>query len=58
LLQGGMLVEDATDHKKPDCKSEKEVCISCSRRKLKCSKVDLSYKTFYQRLQENINYGD
>jgi hypothetical protein len=53
-----MLVEDATDHKKPDCKSEKEVCISCSRRKLKCSKVDLSYKTFYQRLQENINYGD
>jgi len=51
----------ATDHKKPDCKSEKQICISCNKRKLKCTtkREDCpSHKTFYQKLQENIDYGD
>jgi hypothetical protein len=52
---------DATDHKKPDCKSKNQVCIPCSKRKLKCNtkREDCpSYRTLYQRQWENTDYGD
>jgi len=50
----------ATDHKNIDCNLEKQICMLCSKRKLKCTKQEdcPSHKTFYQRLQENIDYGD
>jgi hypothetical protein len=51
----------ATDHKKTDCKSENQVCIPCSKRKLKCNtKCEdyPTYRTLYQRQQENTDYGD
>ncbi|KAH0950375.1 hypothetical protein HN011_009113 [Eciton burchellii] len=50
----------ASDHIKTDCKSENQVCISCSKRKLKCNtkREDCPYRTLYQRQQENIDYGN
>jgi len=52
---------DATSYKKPDCKLEKQIYILCSRRKLKgfTKREDCpSYKILYQRLKENIDYGE
>ncbi|KAH0944402.1 hypothetical protein HN011_012227 [Eciton burchellii] len=51
----------ATDHKKSACKSENQVCIPCNKRKLKCNtkREDCtSYRTLFQRQQENTDYGD
>ncbi|KAH0944561.1 hypothetical protein HN011_011577 [Eciton burchellii] len=51
----------ATDHKKSDCKSKNQVCIPCSNRKLKCyakRKDCPSYRTLFQRQQENTDHGD
>jgi len=48
------------DHKKRYGKSKKQICISYSKKKLKCTKQEdcLFYKIVYQRLQKNIDYGD
>jgi hypothetical protein len=52
-------VEDATDHKKPDCKSEKQVCIQQKEFKMPLyTRRLLFYNISYQRLQESIDYGD